>query len=185
MILEAIAEPSLAFRILVIDDDRDTAETMARFLKAFGHDVQTAFDGYEAIEIARRQRPEYVLLDLALPGLDGYQIAARLRQELAGPFVIIAVTGYGREEDRQLSRQADIDYHLLKPIDLTALLSLLAASRSLAETSPGASDASEIARSCGPNGHASGDLENGRGHDRERVVDLGDRQQGPLSGGCL
>jgi CheY-like chemotaxis protein len=125
----AIADPSPVLRILVIDDDRDTAETTALLLRAFGHDVLIALDGYQAIEIARRHRPEYVLLDLALPGLDGYQVAARLRRELAGPLVIIAITGYGREEDRQLSRQAGIDHHLLKPTDLTALLSLLPSCR--------------------------------------------------------
>ncbi len=128
MIPAAIGDPSLAFRILVIGDDRDTAETTARFLETFGHDVRIALDGHEAIEIARRQRPGHLLLDLALPGLDGYQVAARLRQELAVPLVIIVVTGYGREEDRQLSRQSGIDHHLLKPIDLTALLSLLSSS---------------------------------------------------------
>jgi CheY-like chemotaxis protein len=125
----AIADPSPVFRILVIDDDRDTAETTARFLETFGHDVRIALNGYQAIEIACSLQPGHVLLDLALPGLDGYQVAARLRQELAGPLVIIAVTGYGREEDRQLSRQAGIDHHLLKPIDLSALLSLLSSSR--------------------------------------------------------
>ena len=70
--------------ILVVDDYSDTAESMAMWLKQFGHDVLIARDGYQAIEIARRQPPNYVLLDLGLPGLDGYQVASRLRQELGG-----------------------------------------------------------------------------------------------------
>jgi DNA-binding response OmpR family regulator len=125
----AIPDPSPVARILVIDDDRDTVESTARFLRIFGHDVEIAFDGYQALEIARRQRPEYVLLDLALPGMDGYQVASRLRQELTELIVIIAITGYGREEDRCRGREASIDHHLLKPVDLTALLSLLSRSQ--------------------------------------------------------
>jgi CheY-like chemotaxis protein len=73
--------------ILVVDDYWDTAQSMAMWLKCLGHDVQIASDGYQAIEVARRQRPNYVLLDLGLPRLDGYQVASRLRQELAGPLV--------------------------------------------------------------------------------------------------
>jgi len=88
-------------KILVVDDDRDTAESMACLLRLFGHDAQIALNGYQAIEIARRLRPHYVLLDLGLPGLDGFQIASRLRQEQAGPLVLIAITGYGREDDRR------------------------------------------------------------------------------------
>ena len=71
--------------ILVVDDYSDTVESMAMWLKHYGHDVQVAHDGYQAIEIARRQPPNYVLLDLGLPGLDGYQVASRLRLELAVP----------------------------------------------------------------------------------------------------
>ena len=71
--------------ILVVDDYSDTVESMAMWLKHFGHDVQVARDGYQAVAIAHRQRPNYVLLDLGLPGLDGYQVASRLRRELAAP----------------------------------------------------------------------------------------------------
>jgi DNA-binding response OmpR family regulator len=123
----AIADALSASRILVIDDDRDTAETTARFLRSFSHDVQIAHDGYHALEIARCHPPGYVLLDLALPGMDGYQVASGLRQLLADRVVIIAITGYGREEDRRRGREAGIDHHLLKPTDLTALLSLVTA----------------------------------------------------------
>ena len=107
--------------ILVVDDYRDTAESMAMWLKQFGHEVHIARDGVEAIEIARRQQPQYVLLDLGLPRLDGYQVAARLRQELAGPLVIIAITGYGQEKDRRQALEAGCDHYFLKPVDLDAL----------------------------------------------------------------
>jgi DNA-binding response OmpR family regulator len=125
MSLGAISDPSPVSRILVIDDDRDTAETTALFMKAFGHDVHIAIDGDQALEIARRHPPEYVLLDLALPGMDGYQVASGLRQLLADTVVIIAISGYGQEEDRRRGRETGIDHHLLKPADLRALLSLL------------------------------------------------------------
>lgn len=113
--------------ILVVDDDRDTAETMARWLKCFGHDVRIARDGYKAIDIARRVRPDYVLLDIGLPGLDGYEVASRLRREQAGPLVIIAVTGYCQEEDRRRALAAGCDHHFVKPIDHDALIALLSA----------------------------------------------------------
>jgi phosphotransferase system HPr (HPr) family protein len=111
--------------ILVVDDYRDTAESMALWLQCFGHDVQIAHDGYQAIEIARRQRPDVVLLDIGLPDLDGYQVASTLRRELHGPLAIIAVTGYGREEDRRRALAAGCDHYLLKPVDPAALIPLL------------------------------------------------------------
>jgi phosphotransferase system HPr (HPr) family protein len=115
-------------KILVVDDYPDTAESTARWLHCLGHHVQIARDGHQAIDIARRQRPDIVLLDLGLPGLDGYQVASTLRRELHGPLIIIAVTGYGQEEDRRLAREAGCDYHFLKPIDPGILSTLLAAS---------------------------------------------------------
>jgi phosphotransferase system HPr (HPr) family protein len=114
-------------KILVVDDYRDTADSMAIWLKQLGHDVQIARDGYQAIELARRQPPDFVLLDIGLPRLNGYQVASALRQELTGPFVIIAITGYGQEEDRRQALAAGCDYHFLKPIDAEALITLLAA----------------------------------------------------------
>ena len=114
--------------ILVVDDDRDTAESMARLLRHFGHDVAIAFDGYEAIEIAHRQRPSYRLLDIGLPGLDGYQVASTLRQASDGPIVLIAITGYAREADRHRALATGFDHFFVKPLDpedFDALLSLL------------------------------------------------------------
>jgi phosphotransferase system HPr (HPr) family protein len=113
--------------ILVVDDDKDNAVSLALWLTLFGHDVQIARDGYQAIDFALRHRPDYVLLDIGLPGLDGYQVASRLRQELDGPFAIIAITGYGQEEDRRRALGAGCDHHFVKPIDHDALLTLLPA----------------------------------------------------------
>jgi len=113
----------------VVDDHADTVESLAMLLKIQGHEVQTARDGSEAIAVALRWRPEFIVLDLGLPGIDGYQVAARLKQEPScGASVIIAVTGYGQVEDRQRSRAAGIDHHLLKPVDPGVLLALLARS---------------------------------------------------------
>src|SRR3954454_3741211 len=114
--------------ILVVDDYSDTVESMAMWLEQYGHDVLVARDGDQAIEIARRQPPNYVLLDLCLPGLDGYQVASRLRQELGAPPVIIAITGHGREEDRRRAFAAGCDHHFVKPFDHGALVMLLSAS---------------------------------------------------------
>lgn len=122
---ERPSDSTLGTPILIVEDDVDTAETMARLLTMCGHIVQIARNGYQAIELAHRQPPGYVLLDLGLPGLDGYAVAARLRSELAGPFTIIAVTGHGQEEDRLRACEAGINYHLLKPADPSAVLSLL------------------------------------------------------------
>jgi CheY-like chemotaxis protein len=113
----------------VVDDSADTVESMARLLEIHGHEVQTACDGSEAIAAALRWGPEFVLLDLGLPGMDGYQVAARLRREAScRQAVIIAVTGHGQPEDREQSRAAGIDHHLLKPVDLATLLSVLSQS---------------------------------------------------------
>ena len=99
---------------------------MARLLKLLGHEVAVAHDGPEAIEVAREHRPDFVLLDIGLPGMDGYEVAARLRQEeCCKDAVIIAVSGYGQDEDRRRSKEAGFDHHLIKPLDHDALLSLL------------------------------------------------------------
>lgn len=100
---------------------------MARLLKLLGHEVATAHAGPDALEIARDFRPEFVLLDIGLPGMNGYEVASRLRTEPRGEdAVIVAVSGYGQEEDRRRSRAAGFDHHLIKPVDHDALLSLLA-----------------------------------------------------------
>ena len=116
---------SNAVSILVVEDDLDTAESTALLLKLVGYDVNVARDGQQAIELARHGRPHCVLLDIGLPGLDGYKVASRLRQECADPLVIIAISGYGQDKDLRRSREVGIDHHLIKPTSLASLLPLL------------------------------------------------------------
>ena len=115
-----------ARRILVVDDNRDSAESLAMLLRTFGHDVQTAHDGASALEQARQHTPELVLLDIGLPGTSGYTVGERLRA-LPGMAKarLVAVTGYGQDEDRQRSADAGFAAHLVKPIDFDALRALL------------------------------------------------------------
>jgi CheY-like chemotaxis protein len=113
-------------RILVVDDNIDAAESLSRFLELLGHEVQVAWDGNAAIALARTMRPEFVFLDIGLPGYDGFQVAEILRREPGLASVrIIAITGHGREEDRQRSLAAGIEYHLVKPVDLNFIASLV------------------------------------------------------------
>ena len=109
-------------RILVVDDNQDSAESMAMLLRMSGHEVHTAQDGTAALEQADAHKPEIVLLDIGLPGMSGYTVAQRLRQ-LAGlrKVILIAMTGYGQEEDRRRSRDAGFNQHLVKPVDLATL----------------------------------------------------------------
>jgi CheY-like chemotaxis protein len=113
-------------RILVVDDNLDAALSLSRLIALLGHDVNVARDGNSALFIARSMRPDFVLLDIGLPGSDGFQVAEALRREPGlGALKIIAVTGRGEEEDRERSQEAGIDYYLLKPIDVPFLESLL------------------------------------------------------------
>jgi CheY-like chemotaxis protein len=124
--------PRAAARILIVEDDRDSGETLARLLKIFGYEVVVAREGSEAIAMALGHRPDFILLDIGLPGMNGYEVARRLRsEETCRETVIIAVTGYGQPEDRQRSREVGIDYHLLKPIEYGILLALFAQSEEL------------------------------------------------------
>jgi two-component system CheB/CheR fusion protein len=121
--------PRSSRRILVVDDNVDAADSLAQFLGMAGHQVRTAYGGPAALEAARAYRPEAVLLDIGMPGMDGYEVARRLRQEAGlGGALVVALTGYGQEEDRRRSREATIDHHLVKPVDPEALEALLAGS---------------------------------------------------------
>lgn len=114
-------------RILVVDDNRDSAQSMGMLLKLTGNETRTAFDGLEALGAAADFKPEVVLLDIGLPKLNGYEVCRRIREQPWGKkIVLIALTGWGQEEDRQRSNDAGFDGHLVKPLDRTALLNLLA-----------------------------------------------------------
>jgi signal transduction histidine kinase/CheY-like chemotaxis protein len=122
----AIATPR---RILVVDDNRDSAESLATLLKLSGNETHTAFDGDEALERAAAVRPDVVLLDIGLPKMNGYEAARRIRQQPWGKsMVLVALTGWAHDEDRQKTRQAGFNAHLVKPVDLAAIRKLLAAS---------------------------------------------------------
>ncbi|MCC2672672.1 MAG: domain S-box, partial [Armatimonadetes bacterium] len=113
-------------RILVVDDNVDAADTLVEILEAWGHSVTSVNDGTAAIERAKADRPDLVLLDIGLPGMDGYEVARRLRQsDLLAETRLVAVTGYAQAEDRQRSREAGFDAHLVKPLDLDALRELV------------------------------------------------------------
>ena len=113
--------------MLVVDDNVDAAETLALLLEASGHDVRTAYDGPTAVEAALDYRPNVVLLDIGLPGLDGFEVAKRLRQQPAlESVVLVAMTGYGQESDRQRSQDAGFDHHLVKPASFGKVQQILA-----------------------------------------------------------
>jgi PAS domain S-box-containing protein len=114
-------------RILVVEDNPDAAESLNMVLQSLGHDVRVVYHGLAALESVRERVPDVILLDIGLPGIDGYEVARRLRQrpELAH-VVLIAVTGYGREEDRARSAAAGFTHHLVKPFDLEELQAELA-----------------------------------------------------------
>jgi signal transduction histidine kinase len=114
-------------RILVVDDNRDSAETLAQLLRSHGNTTLTAFDGLEALEVAPDFRPNVVLLDIGLPKLNGYDTARRIREQPWGREVaLVALTGWGKEEDRRRSSQAGFDNHMVKPVDFEKLTELLA-----------------------------------------------------------
>jgi two-component system CheB/CheR fusion protein len=118
----------LPCRVLVIDDCRDTIDSLAMLLQCWGHDVRTAQDGTAALEIARTFAPDVVLLDLAMPGMDGFEVARRLRGELRlNDALVLALSGFGRDEDRVHALEAGCDRHLLKPVSPDFLKQVLAA----------------------------------------------------------
>ena len=114
-------------RILVVDDNKDAAESLAILLELWGHEARRAHDGDAALQLGASYRPDVIFLDIGLPGMDGYEIASRLRQmPETSAATLIAVTGYGQEEDRRRSRRAGFDQHLVKPVAPESLQSLLA-----------------------------------------------------------
>ena len=122
------ATPAAAarLRILVVDDNIDAADTLADLLRATGHEVQTAYDGIAAVAAARSFLPDAVLLDIGLPKLSGYDAARQIRLQGVRRLLLVAVTGWGKDEDRRRSQEARFDHHLVKPVDPAALERILA-----------------------------------------------------------
>ncbi len=121
------ADHSSTRRILVADDNAAAADTLAELLSLFGNEVQVVHDGQAALKTFSAWRPDVILLDIDMPGMDGYEVARRVRQQMAsGKVMLIALTGRGQEKDRKLAREAGFDHHLLKPVDLQALQALIA-----------------------------------------------------------
>ena len=118
--------PDTPLRVLVVDDCPDNRECLALLLLASGHEVVFACDGPSALEAGRSFGPHVVLLDIALPGMDGWEVGRRLRERQGDRAVLlVALTGHGRQEDKVRSRQAGFDAHLVKPADVEELLGLL------------------------------------------------------------
>lgn len=119
--------PRSSLNILIVDDNRDGADSLAMMLKIMGNQTHTAYDGKEGVEVAERVRPDVVLLDIGLPKMNGFEVCRHLRQQpWAKSVILIAVTGWGQEEDRRRSHDAGFDHHMVKPVDPTALMKLLA-----------------------------------------------------------
>ena len=109
-------------RILIVDDNSLSSKSMAMLLRLMGHEIATAFNGFEGVEVARTFRPDVILLDIGLPKLDGYEVAQRIRAQPWGKnTLLIAVTGYGQEEDRRRSLEAGFDFHMIKPVNVVEL----------------------------------------------------------------
>jgi CheY-like chemotaxis protein/two-component sensor histidine kinase len=124
------AVDSIARRVLVVDDNRDAAESLAMLLEFEGHELHKAHDGADAVTLAERVRPDIVLMDIGLPILNGYEVCRRIRDQAWGaPIVMVAITGWGQEEDREQSRQAGFDLHLVKPVDHDELLRVVGSAR--------------------------------------------------------
>jgi CheY-like chemotaxis protein len=119
-------EPSGSRRIMIVDDNEDAAEILAEALKFVGHETQTAHDARSALKSVSKFAPEVILMDIGLPGMDGYELARALRSmaDLNSPR-LIALTGYGQESDRRRAVEAGFDLHLVKPIDIDRLLSVI------------------------------------------------------------
>ena len=121
-----VAAKGQGHRVLVVDDNRDSAESLAMMLQLSGYEVHKAHDGLEAIEVAARLRPDVILLDIGLPSLNGYDVCRRMReQDESSDAFILALTGWGQEEDKRRSTAAGFDGHLVKPVNLARLIHMI------------------------------------------------------------
>jgi CheY-like chemotaxis protein len=112
--------------VLVVEDNRDTAESLTMLLDLYGHRVRTVYDGVAALDAAGAEAPDVMLVDIGLPGMDGYEVARRIRRDAHLRDVrLIALTGYGRDEDRRQALAAGFDHHLVKPVNPETLNGLV------------------------------------------------------------
>jgi CheY-like chemotaxis protein len=115
-------------RVLVVEDDADAADALRMLLRSLGHEARVTRSAVEALDVARQELPDVMLIDIGLPGIDGHELARRLRQDPTTRRVrLIAVTGYGREEDRRRALAAGFDVHVPKPVDDDVLAQVLGA----------------------------------------------------------
>ncbi|HVL55305.1 MAG TPA: response regulator, partial [Burkholderiaceae bacterium] len=127
--LPAQAQRMSRLRLLIVDDNRDAASSLAQLMRIHGHRVETAFDGPSALQLAREQHFDAFVLDIGLPGFDGHELARRIRElPGSGNAIFVALTGYGQPADRERSSAAGFDHHLVKPIEPELLERLLAES---------------------------------------------------------
>jgi CheY-like chemotaxis protein len=112
-------------RVLIVDDNADAATSLAALLELAGHRTRTAFNWRDALDLATSFDPQAVLLDIGIPEMDGYQLARQIRQSPGSPQTLIALTGYGQQDDRRRAMEAGFDAYLVKPADITALGKLL------------------------------------------------------------
>jgi PAS domain S-box-containing protein len=121
------ASPKSSLRILIVDDNRDGADSLAMMLRIMGNDTRTAYEGQEGVDVAGEFRPEVLLLDIGLPKLNGYEACRNIREQAWGKGVVmIAMTGWGQDDDRRRSHEAGFDHHLVKPVDPQELMKMLA-----------------------------------------------------------
>ena len=122
----ARSEGATALRVLVADDNRDAADSLQRILALYGHDVRVAYDGATAVKLGEEFRPRVAILDIGIPGTNGYDVARALRNRQGERVMLVALTGWGQEADRRRATEAGFDHHLTKPVDPSSLNSLLA-----------------------------------------------------------
>jgi CheY-like chemotaxis protein len=113
-------------KVLVVDDNHDAATSLSMLVSLLGHDVRTGFDGVQALDLAGEFHPDLVLLDLGMPRMDGYEACRKLREQPWGAeAVVVAVTGWGRDDDRRKTQLAGFDQHLVKPVAPDAMFNIL------------------------------------------------------------
>lgn len=131
---EGSASPVSALRVLLVEDEADTAESFRKLIQNFGYEVEVVHNGPDALFSGLKFRPDVVLLDIGLPFMNGFEVARKIRERFWGRSAyIIATTSWDSDEDKRLSKAAGIDVHMVKPIDLAELARLLSARENLAE----------------------------------------------------